>query len=87
MAGLFKRAVVVKEEKKWIKGIQLIIPRKLAAYDFELICWEELSDPDPETELIDVTIRIMGQDLKKVEGMVEVFQNDLGAVPLLEEAM
>lgn len=85
MAGMFKRTVVVTEPKEWIEGIKQAVPRKVAAYDYELIVWGEAGDPDSASNLVDYTIRIMGPKLEKVEGMVEVFVNDLGATLLKDE--
>ncbi|MDT2392775.1 hypothetical protein P7D58_02505 [Enterococcus avium] len=85
MTKLFKRAVVVKEGKQWIPGIEQVIPRKAATYDFNLCVWHEASEPDKETGMVDLTIRIMGPELGKVEGMVEVFENELGATLLADE--
>ena len=85
MAKLFKRAVVVKEGKQWIPGVEQMIPRKAATYDFNLCVWSETSEPAEETGMVDLTIRIMGPELNKVEGMVEVFENELGATLLEDE--
>ena len=86
MAGMFKRAVIVTEHKDWIQGIELAVPRKVAAYDYELIVWGGASEPDKVTGLVDYTIRIMGPKLEKVEGMVEVLVNDLGGMLLQENS-
>lgn len=83
--AIYKKSVVIVEQAQWIQGIELMYPRKAAAYDYELICWHEVSEPDSETNQVIMTIRIIGPDLKKVEGMVEVFEKDLGAVPVIEE--
>lgn len=85
MASLFKRAVVVREGNNWIPGIEQMIPRKAAMYDHETIVWSEQSEAEKESGMIDVTIRIMGPKLDKVEGMVELFENELGATLLADE--
>ncbi|MFR3686562.1 MAG: hypothetical protein ACLTXM_16185 [Enterococcus sp.] len=83
--AIYKKSVAISEGKEWIQGLELMYPRKAAAYDYEVICWHETSEPDPESNQVTMTIRIIGPDLKKVEGMVEVFEKDLGAVPVIEE--
>lgn len=84
MASLFKRAVVVTDGKEWIPGIEQLIPRKAAMYDHETCVWSETSESEVDDN-VDLTIRIMGPKLEKVEGMVEVFENELGATLLVDE--